>query len=107
MVIPPLQGRGIWRMILQRILRLLTNIGCGLFHFNISVSWICNTHAHKLNKVVSKFDCENRRRLVISVLLKSRSLRMGYQIVFYCYYRRGRSSFVLFSLLEVVILLMC
>ncbi|KAF5784207.1 hypothetical protein HanXRQr2_Chr02g0059391 [Helianthus annuus] len=64
MVIPPLQGQGIWRMILQRILRLLTNIGCGLFHLNISLSWICITHAHE--------DCEYKRRLVISILLKSR-----------------------------------
>ncbi|KAF5789834.1 hypothetical protein HanXRQr2_Chr09g0375871 [Helianthus annuus] len=103
MVIPPLQGQGIWRMILQRILRLLTNIGCGLFHLNISLSWICITHAPKLNKAVSK----RIASMVISVLLKSRSLRMSYQIVFYCCYRHGRSSFVLFSLLEVVILLMC
>uniref|UniRef100_A0A251UN68 Putative phosphatidylinositol Kinase, Armadillo-type fold protein n=1 Tax=Helianthus annuus TaxID=4232 RepID=A0A251UN68_HELAN len=41
-------------MILQRILRLLTNIGCELFHLNIYPSWICSTHAHKLKKAVSK-----------------------------------------------------
>ncbi|MFS7967733.1 hypothetical protein Hanom_Chr09g00789241 [Helianthus anomalus] len=131
MVIPPLQGQGIWRMILQRILRSIaykyryiftlsnlinkfgsnlllanlpnTSVGCGLFHLNISLSWICITHAPKLNKAVSK----RIASMVISVLLKSRSLRMSYQIVFYCCYRHGRSSFVLFSLLEVVILLMC
>ncbi|KAJ0811755.1 putative phosphatidylinositol 3-kinase [Helianthus annuus] len=56
-------------MILQRILRLLTNIGCELFHLNIYPSWICSTHAHKLKKVVSKRIASISGVLQVKVLL--------------------------------------